>query len=106
MSRSEVLTLIATSYEPDLLGIPKETVTERDVFCYVESVSRSEFHEAGRNGIKPSLMFKVFAGDYNGEQTVRYKGMAYTVYRSYESGGNNIELYVQRKGGTNVKNTN
>lgn len=106
MSRSDVLTLIATSYEPDALGIPIETVTERDVFCYEESISRAEFHEAGRNGITPSYMFKVFAGDYNGEQTVRYKGMAYTVYRSYESGGNNIELYVQRKGGTNVKNTN
>lgn len=106
MAQSDVLTLIKTTYTNDLLGIPQETTSERDVFCNVESVTRAEFFDAGRNGLNPSLMFNVFAGDYDGEQELRYKGKAYSVYRTYFTQGNEVEIYVTRKGGTNVKNSN
>lgn len=106
MAQSDVLTLIKTTYTNDLLGIPQEkTVSERDVFCNINSVTRSEFFDAGRNGINPSIMFTMFAGDYDGEQEIRYKGKAYSIYRTYFTQGNEVELYVTRKGGTNVKNT-
>ena len=105
MAQSDVLTLIKTTYTNDLLGIPQESTSERDVLCSIESVTRAEFFDGGRNGINPSLMFKVFAGDYDDEQEIRYKGKAYSVYRTYFTQGNEVEIYVTRKGGTNAKNT-
>ena len=59
--------------------------------------------DAGRNGLNPDFEFIVFAGDYNGERLVRYKGNTYAIYRTYYGKNDNLELYVQREGGVNGK---
>ena len=41
-----------------------------------------------------------------GETIVEYDGQTYSVYRSYETDDDYIELYVERKGGTNGKESN
>ena len=66
------------------------------------SISRREFFEAGRNGLNPEFRFDVFQGDYQGETVVEYHGATYSVYRTYES-GDYMELYAERKGGTDGK---
>lgn len=43
----------------------------------------------------------MFVGDYNGEKLVEYNGETYAVYRTYLAKNDTIELYVERKGGTN-----
>lgn len=101
MDRSEVITLLATTKAQDEYGVWQETETSRDVFCQVNSVTRAEFFDGGRNGLNPEFRFTLFFGDYEGEQTVIYKGRAYSVYRTYHGRTDEIELYVQRKGGTN-----
>lgn len=58
--------------------------------------------EAGRNGLNPEWRFNVFAGDYQGETVVEYHGATYSIYRTYEN-DDYIELYVERKGGTDGK---
>ena len=103
MDRSEVLTLLSTVKTQNDYGVWTETETGRDVFCQCDSVTRAEFFEGGRNGLNPQYRFKMFAGDYNGEQTVIYKGLPYAVYRTYLARTDEIELYVERKGGTNGK---
>ena len=45
----------------------------------------------------------MFAGDYNGERVVEYDGKTYGVYRTYYARTDTVELYVERKGGTNGK---
>ena len=45
----------------------------------------------------------MFFGDYCGERDVVYHGKAYSVYRTYKGRKDEIELYVERKGGTNGK---
>ena len=43
----------------------------------------------------------MFAGDYEDESIIEYNGKRYAVYRTFFSKTDTIELYVERKGGTN-----
>lgn len=81
----------------------RETITEREVYCQVDSISASEFFNAGRNGLNPSFRMSMFDGDYFGETMLIYKGATYAIYRTYRRRDDVIELYVERKGGTNGK---
>ena len=78
------------------------TPTAKEVFCQVDSITRAEFFDGGRNGLNPEFKFTMFFGDYNGESVVKYAGNTYSVYRTYLRRTDIIELYVERKGGTNV----
>lgn len=101
MDRSEVITLLSSTRAQNEYGVWTESPTARDVFCQVDSVTRAEFFDAGRNGLNPQYRFTIFAADYQGEETVVYKGKAYGVYRTYQPRTDVLELYVERKGGTN-----
>lgn len=105
MDRSNVITLVSTVKTQDELGVWRETPSPRDVFCQVDSVTRNEFFEGGRNGLNPQYRFTVFAGDYEGEQTVIYNGLPYAIYRTYHARTDELELYAERKGGTNSVTT-
>lgn len=97
-----VLDLISTRTEQNEYGVMKEIHNSRTVFCEVRSITRSEFFDAGRNGMNPSLEFLVFAGDYEGESIVEYEGKRYAIYRTYIVPGTDyIELYAERQGGRN-----
>lgn len=97
----DVLELLTVTTEKDARGVQKKTVTPRAVFCKRRSISRSEFFDAGRNGLNPEFVFDVFAGDYAGETLCRYGGMSYAIYRTYLADSDYIELYAQREGGAN-----
>ena len=101
MDRSAVITLGSSAQTQDAYGVWRPTTTTTDVFAQVDSVTRAEFFEGGRNGLNPQYRFTLFFGDYNGEQTVMYDGLPYSVYRTYHARTDEIELYVERKGGTN-----
>lgn len=103
MDRSSVISLISEKRYKNEYGVFQTCASSRDVFCQVNSVSRSEFFEAGRNGLNPEYEFTMFAGDYNGEKVVEYNGETYAVYRTYHARTDTLELYVERKGGTNGK---
>lgn len=100
MSQDSILTLIATTTEKDALGVQRTRETAREIFCRVDSITRSEFFTAGQQGYDPKHKFTVFHGDYMGERTVVYEGEAYGVYRTYwPPGSDDMELYAERKGG-------
>lgn len=103
MDRSDVIYLLTPKATKTPQGVTVKTYTERLIFCRVRSISRAEFFDAGRNGLNPDFEFVIFAGDYNGERLVRYNGDTYAVYRTYYGDNDNLELYVQREGGTNGK---
>lgn len=88
----------------DERGVWHDIPEKREVYARTKSVSRSEFFEGGRSGLNPEMVFTVFAGDYNGESACEYMGKSYAIYRTYlPENRDYIELYVQRKGGTNGK---
>jgi hypothetical protein len=98
------LTLIGQEPYRDQAGVWKTHKTERDVFCKTSSITRQEYYEAGRNGMNPEFKFMIFSGDYNGESLCVFHGKSYSIYRSYlVPGSDYMELYAERKGGTNGK---
>jgi SPP1 family predicted phage head-tail adaptor len=103
MDRSDIVNLYADSIQYDEYGVARKTRSSREVYCKVDSVTRAEFFEAGRQGLNPEYRITMFFGDYNGEAVVGYKGRTYSVYRTYQAKTDEIELYVERQGGTNGK---
>ena len=103
MDRSNVIKLLSTTKTQDQFGVWRETITEREVFCQVDSVTASEFFNGGRNGLNPEYRMTMFGGDYAGETMLIYDGKTYSIYRTYQRRDDTIELYVERKGGTNGK---
>lgn len=105
MDRSDIVNLYTDVITYDSYGVAQHTQTARQVFCKVDSVTRQEFYEAGRSGLNPEYRITMFFGDYQGESLVGYNGALYSVYRTYHAKTDIIELYVERKGGTNGTET-
>lgn len=104
MDRSDVINLISVTTARDDYGVMRRTEQSRQVFCRVDSVTQSEFFEGGRNGLNPEFRISMFRHDYNDEPIVEYGGKRYSVYRTYYGRDDTLELYVERKGGTNGSN--
>lgn len=103
MDRSNVINLISAVQTQDDNGVWRETLSTRQVFCNVRSINRNEFFEAGRSGLNPEFVFTMFYGDYEGETMLEFEGKTYSVYRTYLTRTDTLELYAERKGGTNGK---
>lgn len=102
MDRSDVITLYSETSVRDQNGVYQTIQTSRNVFAQVDSVTAAEFFEGGRNGLNPEIRCTVFAYDYNGERVIGHNGQKYGVYRTYRGRGDALELYCERKGGTNA----
>ena len=103
----DVLKLIKRTYQKNKYGEEVATETENEVFCKCDSISRSEFFEAGRNGLNPTYRFIIAAIDYDDEVLIDYNANRYAIYRTYHIPGTDyMELYVERQGGTNGKESN
>lgn len=126
MDRSYVINLIEPRLEPNEFGVYEavefvEPLTKfklaidedspipfserlpwksTEVFCDVKSITRTEWADAGRNGIEhPAYVFVINRNEYNSEKVVEYKGQFYGVYRTYEGRNESLELYCEAKGG-------
>lgn len=103
MTRDVEIMLVFPTMQTDEYGIPQQTGEEtRTVMARVKSITASEFFEAGRNGFKPEFRFDMFLYDYDGQKELEYKGVRYTVYRTFMGKSDTVELYVTLKGGTNA----
>lgn len=103
MTRDAEIMLVFPTMQADEYGIPQQIGEEtRTVMASVKSITASEFFEAGRNGFKPEFRFDMFLYDYDGQKELEYKGVRYTVYRTFMGRSDTVELYVTLKGGTNA----
>lgn len=99
MNLAEKIALISIEYTQDDIGEWTETRSETEVFAFVESVSMSEFYQAGMQGFKPEFKMSVWKSEYSGQDLLEYNDKIYTVYRTYRRDDGRIELYVtERKG--------
>ena len=96
MMRADVIDLITETASAH--GVHQSvTETARQVYCTVESVSRSEFYTALNAGIRPEYVFRLaLAEDYQGERVVRYKGQKFRIIRTYMTSDDGIELTCER----------
>ena len=96
MMRADVIDLITETASAH--GVHQSvTETARQVYCTVESVSRSEFYTALNAGIRPEYVFRLaLAEDYQGERVARYKGQKFRIIRTYMTEDDGIELTCER----------
>lgn len=99
MDRSEVVDLINIVREKNDLGIFETKETKQRAFCSVESIGSTEFFNAGQNGLKPSLKFTLNRYEYNEQEVLEFKGVRYSIYRTYVKKGELIELYCEKDKG-------
>lgn len=100
-----VCKLITKTMTTDEVGFPIATETEYETFCQVGSVTRAEFFNAGKAGLAPEYVFTVNAVEYEGQTEVEYEGKRYTIYRTYRTDEDMMELYAEyRSGVTDVDN--
>lgn len=78
-----VITLCKNEPTLNKYKIQVDQYTKREVFCEVNSATRSEFYQASAVGIKPELEVELFFLDYEGEEVAIYDGQYYRVVRTY-----------------------
>jgi len=93
--------LVARRFEKDELEQQKPVESGRCVWCRIESISRTEWRDAGVQGLKPELLAVTPNCNYCGEIIAMYHGVRYSVYRTYRrTDTDEIELYLSREVGT------
>ena len=102
MDRSTPIYLVQKTRSQNSIGEWVSSESLRRVFANVASISASEYFNASQIGLNPEIKFTMFAPDYDGETVIEYRGATYSVYRTFEN-DDYIELYVERKGGTDGK---
>lgn len=100
MNRDRIAYLINVTYTQDEIGQDVPVENKKKIFCNISSVSAAEWFEAGRNGLQAELRITMFAFDYNGEDIVEIEGNRYSVYRTYRAKADEIELYLEKKAGS------
>ena len=97
-----VIKLISKTYTVDEYGNQVEHRTERQVYCRVGSVGRTEYYQAAQNDMHPSYVFTLsHYKDYLGERECLYtdwQGVerAFTITRTYLR-GDSIELTAEER---------
>ncbi len=97
----DTATLISTAYEQDVYGVRRKTESEKKVYGYYDSLSSAEIFDGGRNGLNPAFRFVMTDLDYDGQTILTRNSERFSIYRTYRPNNGTIELYCERKGGTN-----
>lgn len=95
---SEDVTLIGTGgFTKDDYGnqIPKEDKTT--VMASTKPIAMGEFYAAAQAGIRPEVELIIHTFEYNGELAVDYRGVRYSVVRTYQRNDDELEIYLERK---------
>ena len=100
----EAIELITVTRAKDQNGIDRKKEESKTVYGYVDSVTATEFFEGGRNGLNPEIRVTMTVLDYSGQTILERGGERFGVYRTYRPNNGTIELYAERKGGTNGGN--
>lgn len=81
----------------DEWGNPTPVAEEWTVFADRMSVGQTEFYRAGSQGLKPDLVFEIYAEEFNGADLLISGGVAYSIIRTYQRTLDRLELVCERK---------
>lgn len=99
----DVIKLLSFTFKSDSYGNQIETVTERQVFCRVRSISRNEFYQAAQTDLHPEYVFILSNfRDYEGEQELTYTDWTGQVHRlnilrTYRMESDELEIIAGEK---------
>lgn len=91
--------LVSKTFAQDEIGqpIPIEHNTD-PIPAQKMSVTRSEFYESSRSGLRAEYVYITPAINYSGEETLIEAGVRYTIYRTYrDAESEDIELYARKE---------
>ena len=92
---TDEITLITYEEHQDEIGNWIKTPVETPAFCSVSSITRAEFFDAGRNGMKPDCVATMRLCDYDEQTEARLNGKRLHVYRTYANKPDMIELHLE-----------
>ncbi|MDE5769083.1 MAG: hypothetical protein K2H82_06830 [Oscillospiraceae bacterium] len=95
----DVLILVKQEKIQDEFHIQHDQEKQRQIFCKVHSVSRTEFFSGGQNGLHPAFVFEIFPADYHSEPELIFHNVRYAIYRTFLKNADALELYAAQKGG-------
>lgn len=70
----------------------KTEPTKEEVYCGVKSVTRTEFYNAMKAGVKIAYVFAIAYDDYADQKQLEYNGKKYKIERIYRTSEYYIEL--------------
>jgi hypothetical protein len=93
MTLNDTISLVSTAKITDADGYDTITETLTEVMCDSgNGVTRSEFYEAMKAGIKLTAVFEMWACDYGGQSLIEHNGTRYKVERAYPLADGGIQL--------------
>ena len=93
MTLCDTINLVNMVKTTDADGYDTVTETITTVKCDSgKGVTRSEFYEAMKAGLKLTAAFEMWACDYGGQEYVEHNGKRYKVERAYPLAGGEIQL--------------
>ena len=85
----------------DSLGeVTNDVETFREVYGVVASSTQQEWFTAHRDGINALYKLVIYSFEYDNELVVEMDGERYSVYRTFEVSVDKMELYLEKKAGT------
>ena len=93
------VTLVKEVYGFDKYRNSIATEEETTILCRKESVTRTEFYEAGRNDSNPSIVIVIHPYEYENQPEVIFEGTRYRVIRTYQMDFEEMELVCEVKTG-------
>ena len=89
----DVIWFVSSSKTEDGSGHYTEELMGEEILCSVcDGVSRAEFYESAKAGVKLSMTVEIWQEDYNGEPQICYEGKLYNIVRTYPTGRGTLEL--------------
>lgn len=96
-----IIFLVRQEFIHDKIGQQVAREVQTEVFCTIRSVTRTEWRNAGQNGIDAELVAIMPTVNYNGERIAIVEGKRKAVYRTYHPPeSDEIEIYLQSEVGT------
>jgi len=90
---TDTLTLLVPTVTVDEDGYETVVNTEKNIFCtFTEGVTRNEFFDGMKAGLKLSAIVECWGDDYSGEEKCVFNNKTYKVIRCYETGRGTVEL--------------
>lgn len=99
LNKNDKITLISVHRTQDSDGFSIENETASEVWSCLDSITGTEFYQSGLLGIQPSLRATVWLSEYNNQTLCEVEGKRYRIYRTYKRNLDEIELYMEERGG-------
>ena len=93
MTLCDTISLVNVVKTTDTDGYDTTTETLTTVMCDSgNGVTRSEFYEAMKAGIRLTAAFEMWACDYDGQKVIEHNGKRYNVERAFPLGDGAVQL--------------